>query len=132
MLNWGEFTNSIDFKRPTLFLFIGRPITLVWCSAKIFVSVDRKGNCSVRKWEGDMTQTCSIHLTEAHPGGTWRKERKISHLCVIWLLVNHIFTWGYKNGIPSGLDSFIWNRVWNEQKVNYFVGRKEINMQIRF
>lgn len=42
MLNWGELTNSMDFNRPILLLFIGRLINLVSCSAKIFTSVEKE------------------------------------------------------------------------------------------
>lgn len=62
-------------------------------------------------------------------------ERKIetSHLHVIWLLVNHIFTSGYESGIPLGLDFFFLFGIGLEiRKVDCFVSRKEMNTQIQF
>lgn len=122
MLNWDEFTNSVNFNRTTPFCLL----TEVWFSAKIFVCVDYKRNFRVRKLGGNTIKTHSIDLTEACPGGTWKKDGNRDLLRVICLSVNHSFTLGYKDITPSGPD-FLFGIGFEMSRVNCSISKKENN-----
>lgn len=78
-----------------------------------------------------MIKTHSINLTEACPGGTWKKDGNRDLLCVIWLSADYSFTLGYKNVTPLGPD-ILFGIGFGTSKVNYFVSKKENNMQVQF